>query len=288
MSVFAQRINDLSLNFRLKPMDRAKLLVHYPLFKMAWHATYGSSWRKKASKKIMPAFSNYRTSFIARGKGDVRIPVPISFQLADLGIFEEIFFGREYESPVQLAECKTYVDLGGNIGMAALYFSLKCNLEQMILIEANPRLIPVLEKNLSGARNAGKKVQIVHGYVSGTSQGLIDFHASDDHGMSTAATLASNKNGKVVSLPQVPLRQLLDNLKLNQVDILKMDIEGGEYNLMKEDPTVFQRFKHIFAEIHGGADQREQFVRQIQDLGFEIVHGKKAETGFDTILARKI
>jgi len=67
-----------------------------------------------------------------------------------------------------------------------------------------------------------------------------------------------------------------------------MDIEGGEYSLMEEDPQIFTRFKNLFTEIHGETEKRNQFIKQISDLGFEIVRNQLGEAGnINTIYARR-
>ena len=81
-----------------------------------------------------------------------------------------------------------------------------------------------------------------------------------------------------VRVPAVTLRQLLDDHELDRVDLLKMDIEGAEFEIMS-DPEIIGRFRYMFIEIHGDIEKRDRFIGYVRSAGFEI-----ADRSYDGVL----
>ena len=50
--------------------------------------------------------------------------------------------------------------------------------------------------------------------------------------------------------PAYTLEQL--NINLEEIGILKLDIEGGEYDLLKNDLASLKKIPVIYAELHDG------------------------------------
>ena len=70
-------------------------------------------------------------------------------------------------------------------------------------------------------------------------------------------------------------KSLLDHLGLDSADILKLDIEGAEYELLKSLPQEeLLQFKQLFIEFHHHAVESYtyldtiQAVQSIHDLGY--------------------
>ena len=59
-----------------------------------------------------------------------------------------------------------------------------------------------------------------------------------------------------------------------EVDLLKMDIEGSEFDVLKNDAYVFKRFKYICIELHGSMEERDSFRTSIKSIGFKIYDNK--------------
>lgn len=284
----------MSRDFRLSLADQVRLIAHYPLFKAAWHASYGHGWLQRFCKVAINWFSSHQTRVVAKGVDGERFVISIAFRMADLAAFEEVFWGAAYPVPPDSERWRSFVDLGANTGMASLFFLLKCRVNVAVVVEANVELISVLQKNLETAMTSRPAIQIRNCLVTGTSSGVIDFWIAEDHRMSSSADLVEPNPGvgKHVQVPQRPLRQLLDERQLEEVDVLKMDIEGAEYDILERDPAVFRRFRNIFAEIHGPREKREVFVRGLADLGFEIVSSAAAadesRRPVETLFARRV
>ena len=279
MSIFYSRVKNYCQAYKVPGMSKVKILGHYPLFKAHWHASYGQGAKQRWAQKIVGLFENYEISHKASGRHGDSFTVHISFSPEDLSSFSEIFWGNEYKFPWPIHNCQSYFDLGANTGMAALYFVSQCPLKKVVLVEANPALLPVVQKNI--------QIEFVleNLCVSGESGQSIDFYISDEHRHSSQEP--STKSQKI-SIPTLSLSDLLDKHGLEKLDILKMDIEGAEYELLEKDFKGFQRCKNIVAEVHGEYEQRTQFCESIKKLGFEIHREGKGVFPCENLFARRL
>ena len=66
------------------------------------------------------------------------------------------------------------------------------------------------------------------------------------------------------------LSQIANEFSHNEVDLLKIDIEGAEHQIANEDPTMFRKFKHIIAEVHGDRPTCTNFEKVLEGQGFSI------------------
>jgi len=263
MSVFLNRINAYCDKYQVPKSSQLKLLGHYPLFKAHWHAAHGCGPKKKLAKKIVKLFEDYELSHKAFTTNGETFDVNISFLPEDLSSFSEIFWGNEYRFPWSIDHCKSYVDLGANTGMAALYFHAQASLNTLILVEANPQLLSVIQRNLPKTSN----ITLESLCISGDSGKNVQFYLSNEHRHSSLEPSAHSTKIEVATLS---LTALLKKHKLNQLDILKMDIEGAEYDLLHKDPDAFRKCAFIVAELHGSKETRTAFCKQLELMDFEI------------------
>lgn len=110
--------------------------------------------------------------------------------------------------------------------------------------------------------------------------GTLTFHESKTNESGSLMDDHTNvKRDETISyeVPAVTLRSLLDKIGVNSVDILKLDIEGAEYQLLGNiRPEDLSPFKQIFIEFHHHAVSRysqadtEKIARRIGDFGFNM------------------
>ncbi len=146
----------------------------------------------------------------------------------------------------------TFVDLGANEG----YFTVMASkiagpLGRVLAIDPQPRIKPIIEKNieLNGLAN------VVFAPVAISDQpGTATMHLFPDTntGASSLATGAAHYKLPTVDVPVMTLAALLDREKFERVDLLKVDIEGYEYEALlgAEDLLRSGRIEKIILEIH--------------------------------------
>jgi FkbM family methyltransferase len=138
-----------------------------------------------------------------------------------MAMFTRIFWRRMYDPPDEVRERLrpplSVVDLGANIGLFAASLGPDVSL---IAVEADPNNAAVVEGMVAAN---GLPWHVIHAYAS-TCEGTIHF-ATGRYCLSKA-----DPNGDVVET--IDVFPLFDG-----VDLLKMDIEGGEWEIL-DDPRM--------------------------------------------------
>lgn len=176
----------------------------------------------------------------------------------------------------------TVLDIGANFGYYGVLAAQKTDKKSssVILFEANPDLIPYINKtlsvnwfneqttveNLAVSNKAGKvKLNILRDYLGSSSLQSAKQIDSYMHGKMQAETQ------KVVSVQAVTIDEYCAKSGIKSVDLIKMDIEGhedkaydGMRTTVKNSPnlTLFIEFTKDAYE-----DPKEFYERMLQDFG---------------------
>lgn len=195
--------------------------------------------RQKSSAR----FLNYTISFNSRANG--------------LGILREIFLLGDYAFKPSSPAPKI-LDVGANIGIATLFFKRYFPEADITAFEAMPENFKVLQENIS--QNKLQKTQAVLGFL-GKENGTRDVYYNPVRpGGSTGveAVAASKSEKQTFKKVQVPAFKLSDYLN-EEIDLLKMDVEGAEGEILKEVHTSqkLRRIKEMVFEYHANRTNKE-------------------------------
>jgi FkbM family methyltransferase len=167
------------------------------------------------------------------------------------------------------------IDLGANVGEISEYFIHKG--AKVYAYEPNAFAFQVLEKRLKKKANAHLYNLAVSNYTGPSKLWLHKQHKEGEIKFSQAGSLAQEKTN--LSEDYIPVN-VIDIAEVlaphNHIKILKIDIEGGEYDIM---PTVFQHIKkidHVLLETHGTKNpafrEREaQLLKQVEEYKGKIL-----------------
>ncbi|HEX7558597.1 MAG TPA: FkbM family methyltransferase [Usitatibacter sp.] len=150
-----------------------------------------------------------------------------------------------------LAASSTFLDVGANEG----YFSVMGSklvgpAGRVIAIEPQTRLQAVLKENLR--LNDALRVEVVTAAISDTS-GKAKLHISPD--TNTGSSSLAQTTAYRLPTEEVPTKTLLDLLaecRVGTVDLMKMDIEGFEYEAILGSKALFasHRIRALALELH--------------------------------------
>lgn len=115
------------------------------------------------------------------------------------------------------------LELGAGLGYVTAICARGAGPENVVSVEANPDLLPVIEANL--ARNGLHGVSLLHGAVTGAA----DEGAMGKFAVSEAFT-ASHLGGKG-RMVDVPLVAMHDLIRAHRPHVVLMDVEGAEAEL---------------------------------------------------------
>jgi FkbM family methyltransferase len=158
----------------------------------------------------------------------------VNFQIKDglsaAHTFREIFLHRDYDIPM-LREAKQIVDVGANIGLFSYYAMLRSN-GFVHAFEADPDVYQLLAQNLGAA--CPERCRINHAAVSSRSRPLT-FYVSPVSGWSSLYPVLGARGGRKVKVQGIRLTDYLNSSGVTRVDVLKIDVEGAEYEVLLED-----------------------------------------------------
>jgi FkbM family methyltransferase len=164
------------------------------------------------------------------------------------------------------------VDLGAGFGDEAFIFSnLVGPSGRVVAIEAHPTTFACLEETVrrSGAGN----VDCIQCAVS-DRDGFLNISDSAEHVGNSVLV-----DGAAVPVPARSLDSLSDEIKIDRIDLFKVNIEGAERDMVKGMERIASRIRNIVIECHdfvadaGGGDQfrtRAEVTAALEAFGFKV------------------
>ncbi len=162
--------------------------------------------------------------------------------LLDFYILEGVFIDREYD--VSLKDARTIFDLGSNTGLTVVFFKLRHPNAKVFAFEPDPNNAEVLRKNTEAF---GDSVVIYEAAVSGNKNDTISFFVSREHWSSSGAR--KKETDTEVTVRAVTLDAVMKDHSLSAIDILKFDIEGAEYDVLRSFSGL-RSVRYIAGEVH--------------------------------------
>lgn len=202
------------------------------------------------------------------------IRCPISFHDAKVS-FEQIFFESEYEPAFRRIPLPArWLDLGCHAGYFSLYVAWRrihqglSHGGQALLVDGDARVEPAVTRLITdpGLRAS---FQFRHGAIS-AAPGEHDFAVRDqmNSGMADIAA-ASGPTRPVTTLGADEILRLLPP----PYDLVKLDIEGGEYDFFTAYQPVIAQTNALLLEWHSwhpGGGGRDQIHQLAEGTGFEL------------------
>ena len=184
---------------------------------------------KKNNGEITCQIGNYK----------MRSPDPTVLQL----LLREIMINETYLINLDNKE-PLIIDCGSNIGFSILYFKIKYPNAQIIGIEANPDTFKILQENVKQF----EKVTLYNNFVSNVSNSHADLYTYGAGDVSASHNTERGGGNKNI-VETISLKDLVADKK---IDLLKMDIEGGEIFIFnsQENTAYLDHVKNILLEYH--------------------------------------
>ena len=171
-------------------------------------------------------------------------------RIVDAGGLLSVNVDRDYYVPcVDWGALRTIVDIGAHVGAFTVWAALRSPRARIVAVEPNPQTFAFLERNIrdNGLQERVITVNAAVGAESGA--GTLELV---EHSLGTR--LARDGVGSVkVDVQTLP--SLLQKAELVDVDMLKIDCEGMEYDVFGRLPSAqLSRFGVIACEFHPDPD----------------------------------
>lgn len=219
---------------------------------------------KHGEKFLKLSKASWYSLYIKGNKQDLLL------RLQDLGLLYDIFMNEVYQGAIK--EVKSFEnieneiviwDIGAHVGLASIYFqsSLKGKSLKILAVEPSKQNFSLLKKNLPATKN------ITHENCAVSNQ--------SKQGYLNESGLAFNNfltgNGKEDQITSVfSFEDLLKKHPTNKIDIMKIDIEGAEYDFMCNIENWTIKPEIIIIEFHD-QEKTKSLIDKIESLDIKLI-----------------
>jgi FkbM family methyltransferase len=168
------------------------------------------------------------------------------YGLAFYYTYREIFEKKIYEFRTNNPK-PIIIDCGANMGLSVLFFSKNYPCAEIIAFEPDETVFPFFEKNIL-SHNINN-VEIFKKAVW-TEESELKFYTDNGLGGRVGVEY-ENQIPKIIK--SVRLKDFLNR----PIDMLKIDIEGPEYLILKDCEDLLFNINHIFVEYHSFYDEEQ-------------------------------
>jgi FkbM family methyltransferase len=172
---------------------------------------------------------------------------------------KEIFLEGVYN---QKLPANAYIlDCGAHIGLSVIYLKSICPTANIVCFEPDTKNFDLLQKNIFShqLRNVEAKNEAV--WFENTSLNFIQ-----DGNM--GSKIGESNSSHSVTVNATRLKDYLNK----KVDFLKIDIEGAEYQVLKDIASNLENVSKMFLEYHGTFQQNNELLEileLISEVGFK-------------------
>jgi hypothetical protein len=231
-----------------------KLKYHISIYKrFGLRAIYFFSISKVLKNKLGPRYI-----------AGIKYPIYLSNYNVDILTLFQIFFAKEYEIPYNLST-RYIIDCGANIGLSAIYYANTYPFAKIIAIEPDKSNFKYLEINTAQYKNVICLNKAI--WPHSAQMEIID-SGRGNWGLQTRETSSINVN----NVGGICISDLLKAFDIDQIDILKIDIEGAEKELFRSNyEDWLPKTKVIAIELHDFLNEgiSDNFYKAIEVLTYK-------------------
>ena len=256
---------------------------------MSWTLDFIQKWRRILT---WPSVAKYRNCCLEGAKRNETRPlllrlrhpydqtVTLRWRGTDGFTFDEVFGDEVYREAVQVAgPCRTIVDLGANVGLASIYLLAANPHSRVLAVEPAQENWELLEQNLAPLTSQGR-AKVARAAVWDADRDLTGFLPGPKIYSSFTVTEGAGSDG-APAVQGRTLPSLLGDAGFDEVDLLKVDIEGAEVPLLRTAAAWLHRIRTLAIEFHGTARADSNFDALMKEHHFDIL-----ESGGHTVVAR--
>ncbi|WP_035667929.1 FkbM family methyltransferase [Flavobacterium sp. 83] len=195
-------------------------------------------------------------------------PIFLRPKSSDLLVFHQIFTFKEYDMNLGFSP-KFIIDAGANIGLAAVFFSNKFPEAKIMAIEPEKSNFEMLQKNTKEYKNVSLKKMAL------SNQFNFSFNVVDkgfgNWGFITEIQDSKRKINVIDTVKTITIDEIMIEYNLEYLDLLKIDIEGGEKQLFESNyENWLPKTKCIIIELHDGITNgsSKSFFKAISNYDF--------------------
>jgi FkbM family methyltransferase len=184
----------------------------------------------------------------------------------DAAVLHDTFHGLYHLPRHHLRSDATIVDLGTNVGYVAAHYAALYPQARIIGLELDAGNADVARRNLT---QFGDRCTVLTAAIW-TRDGSVPYGGEGEWGFKVIER--DNKENGLDNYRRaqaISMDSLIRQLKIDRIDFLKMDIEGGEFALLKDAPDWLRNVDAINVEIHD-PDRVDEIAKPLESSGFVV------------------
>ncbi|MBD3670363.1 MAG: FkbM family methyltransferase [Gammaproteobacteria bacterium] len=166
---------------------------------------------------------------------------------------------------------RTAIDIGANIGNHSIYMRTFLA-DYLIAVEPNPKVLPVLHRNLDTNIRDYQIVEFGLGNQDGEAS--ISIPESGENNIGMAKVSLDSKQGdsiKITTLDSIISKWESDQKAPAEITLIKIDVEGMELPALQGASNVLAKHRpHIFAEA-ATTDEYRKLNNYLKPLGYRTI-----------------
>lgn len=235
---------------RSKRIKKSSLLFLYAKLrgKLFLAKTFGVRFRKESFLNFQASFFDYKDFFAL---------------WREIFLWENYYFETANQAPF-------IIDAGSNIGMSVLFFKFLYPRSRILCFEPDANACALLKKNITD--NGLKDVE-VHNAALGSAEEKIFLYRSvydlASPGSTVSEDMYRDDKEEKVEVSCLRLSKFMDN---TEIDFLKIDVEGSEYDVFHDITEKLNLVKALSIEIHYAYTRKKggisSILKILEDAGF--------------------
>jgi FkbM family methyltransferase len=208
--------------------------------------------------------------------GHITFHVPASIYL----VFKEIFMNDVYaidDLIKKIPKNPVIVDIGANVGFFDILMLSKLPAAAIYAYEPLAANVDTLKKIIDTNPSIQQSISLYQYAVTGLPKEALYLYMENTEDSQVVASVFSDfnaNNTKKISVPCITLTDIINQHKLENIDILKIDCEGSEYDIIyNTDPDLIRKAKIIALEVHDVDADKNNFPAMkdyLISLGYKI------------------
>ncbi|OGH84204.1 MAG: hypothetical protein A2261_03590 [Candidatus Magasanikbacteria bacterium RIFOXYA2_FULL_44_8] len=191
---------------------------------------------------------------------------------ADVSVVREIFKLREYKATeaVIVGAVDPIVDVGAHAGLFTLYCRALNKRVKIFAIEPEAKNITALGAHL--ATNHVSDVKVAVGALSGKTGEMLLKISEDSHNHRILPDGVVSDPSDMAKITTWTLRDFCAKNKIKNISLLKMDIEGAEFEVFASlAPEDYLLFKNVILEYHDNRQRNHHLIESLlRENGFGV------------------
>lgn len=245
-----------------------------------WHHSCGIAAKLAVSRYFLQRML-FKTGIVGQAENKLSYlnlqgqRIYFNLSTPEIQFFQEVFLDKVYEQVEEFIPQKGWnvFDIGANVGLYALHISSRVDKGRIICFEPNNLVYRVLQKNIMANKISNIKAFPI---AIGGHTGRTEFQMGTT---STGSGSIMNWRFKGINYNKINRIQVkVDTLNnftkergmFGPIDLMKMDIEGAEFEALCGADEVLPRTKRIVMEYHD-VELLPKITKKLKEFGFDCI-----------------